>query len=79
MRLIKREERESLERELLSPEATLSSESKGRAVEEEPDEYRTAFERDRDRILHSKALKMYNCFYIQNMITIYLKISERTK
>lgn len=57
MRLIKREERESLERELLSPEATLSSESKGRAVEEEPDEYRTAFERDRDRILHSKAFR----------------------
>jgi dGTPase len=57
MRLIKREEREALERELLSPEATLSSESKGRAVEEPPDEYRTAFERDRDRILHSKAFR----------------------
>ncbi len=57
MRLIKREEREARERELLSPEATLSSESKGRAVEEEPDEYRTAFERDRDRILHSKAFR----------------------
>ena len=57
MRLIKREEREARERELLSPEATFSSESKGRAVEEDPDEYRTAFERDRDRILHSKAFR----------------------
>ncbi|MDF1594931.1 MAG: HD domain-containing protein [Acidimicrobiia bacterium] len=57
MRLIKREEREARERELLSPEATLSSESKGRAADEEPDEYRTAFERDRDRILHSKAFR----------------------
>ena len=57
MRLRTREEREQIERELLSPEATLSSESKGRAVEEAPDEYRTAFEHDRDRILHSKAFR----------------------
>ena len=57
MHLRTREEREEIERELLSPEATLSSESKGRAVEEAPDEYRTAFERDRDRILHSKAFR----------------------
>ncbi|MDH5371683.1 MAG: HD domain-containing protein [Acidimicrobiia bacterium] len=57
MRLIKREERETLEGEVLSPEATLSFRSKGRAVEEAPDEYRTAFERDRDRILHSKAFR----------------------
>ena len=42
---------------VISPEATLSSESKGRAVEEAPDEYRTAFEHDRDRILHSKAFR----------------------
>lgn len=57
MRLIKREERERREKDLLSPEATLSAESKGRAVEEAPDDYRTAFERDRDRILHSKAFR----------------------
>ncbi|MDH3403708.1 MAG: HD domain-containing protein, partial [Acidobacteriota bacterium] len=31
--------------------------SRGRAVVEEPDVYRTAFERDRDRILHSKAFR----------------------
>jgi dGTPase len=57
MRLIKREERERLEQQQLSPEATLSAESRGRQIPEDPDEYRTAFERDRDRILHSKAFR----------------------
>src|SRR5690606_8865358 len=40
-----------------SPAATKSDESKGREEDEEPDEYRTAFERDRDRIVHSKAFR----------------------
>lgn len=57
MREVKRAEREERERSLLSPEATLSTESRGRATPEEPDEYRTAFERDRDRIIHSKAFR----------------------
>src|SRR5690606_19817553 len=55
--LRKREERERLEHDLLSPAATKSDESKGREEDEEPDEYRTAFERDRDRIVHSKAFR----------------------
>ena len=41
----------------LSPGATRSADSRGRAVEEAPDEFRTAFERDRDRIIHSKAFR----------------------
>ncbi len=41
----------------LSPSATRSANSKGRAIPEEPDEFRTAFERDRDRIIHSKAFR----------------------
>src|SRR5688500_12183444 len=49
-----REERERLEHELLAPEATKASESMGRDEDEEPDEFRTAFERDRDRIVHTK-------------------------
>ena len=57
MQLRKREERERLERELLAPEAMLSSATKGREVEEPLDEFRTVFERDRDRILHSKAFR----------------------
>lgn len=42
---------------MLGANATKSSESVGRAVYEEPDEYRTAFERDRDRIVYTKAFR----------------------
>jgi dGTPase len=52
-----RETREQEERDLLSPAATLSTDTRGREHEEEPDHYRTAYERDRDRILHSKAFR----------------------
>lgn len=52
-----REDVERLEESLLAPAATRSSASKGRAAIEEPDPDRTAFERDRDRILHSKAFR----------------------
>ncbi len=41
----------------LAPAATRSIDSRGRVRPEQPDEYRTAFERDRDRILHSKAFR----------------------
>ncbi len=49
--------REAEEHERLSPIATKASATRGRDVPEEPDPYRTAFERDRDRILHSKAFR----------------------
>jgi dGTPase len=52
-----REIRERQERDLLAPAATRSTDSKGRAQPEDPDPYRTAFERDRDRILHTKAFR----------------------
>lgn len=42
---------------LLSPKAQKSFESLGRQIQEEPCELRTAFQRDRDRILHSKAFR----------------------
>jgi dGTPase len=45
------------EEERLSPSATRATASRGRARPEEPDRYRTAFERDRDRIIHSKAFR----------------------
>ncbi len=45
------------EEERLSPSATRSANSRGRQRPEEPDEFRTAFERDRDRIIHSKAFR----------------------
>lgn len=41
----------------LSPGAQHSRNSRGRAVPEERDPWRTPFERDRDRILHSKAFR----------------------
>ena len=41
----------------LSPAAARSTASRGRTRPEEPDPFRTAFERDRDRIIHSKAFR----------------------
>ncbi len=52
-----RERREEAERLLLNPRATFSRGAGERAVPEEPDEMRTCFERDRDRIVHSAAFR----------------------
>ncbi len=52
-----REELELMERENLSEYATLSANTRGRDVFEEECDVRTAFQRDRDRILHSKAFR----------------------
>lgn len=52
-----REMLESREREILSERAIRSSESKGRVRVEKPCEIRTDFQRDRDRIIHSKAFR----------------------
>ncbi len=48
--------REAAEQSLAAA-ATRSSESAGRARREAPDQFRTAFERDRDRILFTKAFR----------------------
>jgi len=52
-----RERTEEIERQTLAPRATRSTDSKGREREERPDPIRTAFQRDRDRIVHSKAFR----------------------
>ena len=52
-----REKRERDEKLILSPYATQSAASRGRERPEEPCEIRTAFQRDRDRIVHSKAFR----------------------
>lgn len=52
-----REVREADEATRLAPRATRSADSRGRDHPEEEDPFRTAFERDRDRILHSKAFR----------------------
>ena len=55
--MTKREELEKMERETLSPFATLSVNTKGRDIPEEPCDVRPVFQRDRDRILHCKAFR----------------------
>ncbi|OYT75600.1 MAG: deoxyguanosinetriphosphate triphosphohydrolase, partial [Armatimonadetes bacterium JP3_11] len=52
-----RERLEQLEYQLLAPYAIKSADSRGRPVPEPPDPVRTAFQRDRDRIIHSKAFR----------------------
>ena len=52
-----RESIEKREYETLSPLACKAAESKGRVYDEEKCEYRTDFQRDRDRIVHSKAFR----------------------
>ena len=52
-----RQELEELEERLLSPLATRSKASRGRERWEEPCDVRTAFQRDRDRIVHSKSFR----------------------
>ena len=48
---------EQRERETLAPYAALSSESKGRVHPQDEHPLRTAFQRDRDRIIHSTAFR----------------------
>ena len=52
-----RERAEAAEAHWLHPAAARSAESRGRERQEEPCPVRTAFQRDRDRILHSKAFR----------------------
>jgi len=52
-----RPEREALEREQLAHGATHSEGAGHRAKGEEPDPWRTCFERDRDRILHAPSFR----------------------
>lgn len=52
-----RENFEEVERKTLSPKACLSAYSKGRSRAEALHPFRTAFQRDRDRIIHSKSFR----------------------
>lgn len=52
-----REQIEQMEIENLSPYACLSVKSRGRDKEEQPCDIRPVFQRDRDRILHSKSFR----------------------
>ena len=52
-----REELELREKEILAPWAAFSAQSRGRSVSEEQCDIRPVFQRDRDRILHSKSFR----------------------
>jgi dGTPase len=52
-----REQTEEIEKRTLHPKACLSSQSKGRLRHEKEGEIRTCFQRDRDRIIHSKSFR----------------------
>ena len=52
-----REKLEEQEKQRFSPLATLSSETRGRERPDEPCPIRTAFQRDRDRIIHCKSFR----------------------
>ena len=52
-----REELEAREHQILHPDASFSDASLGRDVQEEPCDLRPVYQRDRDRILHSKSFR----------------------
>jgi len=52
-----REELEQLERQNLAPYAQFSADSRGRKFKEAPPEWRTQYQRDRDRVIHSRAFR----------------------
>lgn len=52
-----REEYEQLESQLLAPYAAHSGKSEGRLVAEDEHDYRSAFQKDRDRIIHTTAFR----------------------
>jgi dGTPase len=55
--IFNRQQLEGLEEQHLAPYGCRSKYSKGRAYPEDEPEYRTAFQRDRDRILHTTAFR----------------------
>lgn len=54
---VSREQLEQREEMVLAPYAQLSGASRGRKYQEPPPEWRTHFQRDRDRVIHSRAFR----------------------
>jgi dGTPase len=52
-----REELEQIERQTLAPYAQFSGDTRGRKYKEPPPEWRTHYQRDRDRVIHSRAFR----------------------
>ena len=52
-----RQELEQIERQILAPYAQFSGDTRGRNYAEPPPEWRTHYQRDRDRVIHSRAFR----------------------
>jgi dGTPase len=52
-----RQELEEIERQILAPYAQFSGASRGRKYQEPPPDWRTHYQRDRDRVIHSRAFR----------------------
>ena len=52
-----RQELEQIERQILAPFAQFSGDTRGRKYSELPPEWRTQYQRDRDRVIHSRAFR----------------------
>ncbi|HEY5042989.1 MAG TPA: deoxyguanosinetriphosphate triphosphohydrolase [Verrucomicrobiae bacterium] len=52
-----RQELEQIERQILAPYAQFSGDTRGREHDEVPPEWRTHYQRDRDRVIHSRAFR----------------------
>lgn len=81
-----RKELETLEDQSLAPYGIRSKDTKGRCYPEEEPEYRTAYQRDRDRILHTTAFRRleyktqvfinYEGDYYRTRLTHTLEVSQ---
>src|SRR5271170_3757470 len=52
-----RQELEQIERQILAPYAQFSGDTRGREYKEAPPAWRTQYQRDRDRVIHSRAFR----------------------
>src|SRR5271169_737652 len=52
-----RQELKAIERQILAPYAQFSGDTRGREFPEPPPEWRTQYQRDRDRVIHSRAFR----------------------
>lgn len=52
-----REDLEQIERQILAPYAQFSGDTRGREYAEDPPSWRTQYQRDRDRVIHSRAFR----------------------
>ncbi|MGH7991541.1 MAG: dGTP triphosphohydrolase, partial [Limisphaerales bacterium] len=52
-----RQELEQIERQILAPYAQFSGDTRGREFPEPPPDWRTQYQRDRDRVIHSRAFR----------------------